>query len=111
MKDSWINHNTDKLLLFILVLLAGFMVLHMVHHSADHDAITWAENSFSTVLGALILILTGRIARADNQTANGMPSAPGYAPGASPASIAAPSHSSSSAQPTGASEKAPFQSS
>jgi hypothetical protein len=52
MKDNWINHNTDKLLLFVLVLLAGVLVMHMVHHGADKDALTWAENSFSTVLGA-----------------------------------------------------------
>ena len=75
MTDTWINHNTDKLLLFSLVLLAGFLILHIIHHGGDASTLDWAENEFSTVLGALILILTGRIARSDGQTANGIPPA------------------------------------
>lgn len=43
------------------------MILHLVNKGTNQDIITWAENSFSTALGALILILTGRIARADVQ--------------------------------------------
>ena len=66
MRDSWLNHNTDKLLLYSLVLLTGFMILHMIHHDhIDQQALAWGENAFSTVLGALILILTGRVQRAD----------------------------------------------
>lgn len=77
MRDNWFNHSTDKLLLFILVVLGGLLILHIMHHdSGDMQAVTWAENSFSTVLGALILILTGRIARSDGQTANGLPPTP-----------------------------------
>jgi hypothetical protein len=76
MRDTWINHNTDKLMLFILLILSGGMVMHIVHHDAgDMQAMTWAESAFSTVLGALILILTGRIARTDGQTASGVPPA------------------------------------
>jgi len=59
-KMIWTD-QIDKILLFLLVVLTGVMVLHMVHHVADMEALTWAENAFSTVLGALILILTGRI--------------------------------------------------
>lgn len=74
MNDSWINHNTDKLLLFVLVILGGIMVMHITHHDAgDMQAMTWAEGAFSTTLGALILILTGRVQRSDGQTANGLP--------------------------------------
>jgi hypothetical protein len=103
MKDSWINHNTDKLLLFVLVLASGMLVMHMVHHQVDKDALTWAENSFSTVLGALILILTGRIQRADNQTANGAPPAPGYAPPPAVQSPAPPATAAAPAAPASAS--------
>jgi len=36
--------------------------MHIVHHDPnDMQAMTWAEGAFSTILGALILILTGRI--------------------------------------------------
>lgn len=73
MKDNWWNHNTDKVLLFVLVLIMCYMVMHIIHHDNSGPALEWAENSFSTVLGALILILTGRVQRADGQTANGAP--------------------------------------
>ena len=74
MQDNFLNHNFDKLLLFVLTLATGYIVLHIVHHqNLDQSAMAWAENAFSTVLGALILILTGRIQRADGQTASGTP--------------------------------------
>jgi hypothetical protein len=74
MRDNWINHNTDKLMLFILLLLGAYMVMHIVHHDqGDMQALTWAEGSFSTVLGALILILTGRIQSAHPPDGNGQP--------------------------------------
>lgn len=77
MKDNWINHNTDKLLLFILTCLLGAMILHILHHgSADGPLLAWAENSFSTVLGALILILTGRINRAAAEAPPSLTAAP-----------------------------------
>lgn len=67
MKDNWATHNTDKMLLFIALILAGYLVMHIIHHDAgDMQAMTWAEGAFSTILGALILILTGRVQRADN---------------------------------------------
>ena len=66
MKDSWINHNTDKLLLYSLVLFSGVFMIHVIHHGpADQGLLSWLENAFSTILGALILILTGRVNRAD----------------------------------------------
>lgn len=74
MKDNWLNHNTDKILLFILTVLLGLMIIHVIHHGASDDKLlAWAENTFDTVLGALIMVLTGRIARSDGQTANGLP--------------------------------------
>lgn len=79
MKDTWWSHNTDKLLLYTLVCLGATIVLHMVHHG-DAMGIEWAEHSFDVVLGALILILTGRNARADGQTSNGAPPTPSYPP-------------------------------
>lgn len=78
MRDNWWNHNTDKVMLFVLVVLLAFITIHIAHHDAqDMQAVTWAEGAFSTVLGALILILTGRVNRSDGQTANGLsPSSP-----------------------------------
>lgn len=59
MKD-WLLQNTDKLLLFVLVLLGGAMMVHILHHgAADNTLMNWLENAFMTVLGALILLLTG----------------------------------------------------
>lgn len=77
MKDSWLNHNTDKVMLFLLTLILVAVTVHVVHHDAgDMQAFAWASGAFSTVLGALVMILTGRIQRADNQTANGQPPTP-----------------------------------
>jgi len=77
MKDNWFNHNTDKLLLYSLVILGGVFMMHVIHHGgSDAQLLTWLENAFSTVLGALILILTGRIARAGNGSTNGTPPPP-----------------------------------
>lgn len=87
MKDTWRAHNTDKLLLFILVLVLLGVTVHIAHHDpGDMEAVTWSEGSFSTVLGALILILTGRVSRADGQPANGVTphSAPVTPPAVSP---------------------------
>jgi hypothetical protein len=61
MRENWWNRNTDKLLLYSLVLLGGLFLIHILHHgTTDEKLMSWLENSFSTVLGALILILTGR---------------------------------------------------
>lgn len=77
MKDNWFNHNTDKLLLSVLVVLLIVLNVHLAHHDGTNmQTITWAHDAFNTVLGALILILTGRINRADRadgQTTNGIP--------------------------------------
>ena len=68
MKDTWLNHNTDKLLLYSLVLLAGIFMIHVIHDGGDKSIVDWLENAFSTVLGALILILTGRVQRANGDS-------------------------------------------
>lgn len=63
--DNFLNHNFDKILLFISLVMAGFMVLHMVHRNTnDLQSIAWSQSVFSTILGALVLMLTGRIQRA-----------------------------------------------
>jgi hypothetical protein len=72
-KDTWLNHNTDKILLFLLVLLGdGLVVFFVLKGIHDHDIIIWALTSASNILGAIIMMLTGRINRADGQTANGV---------------------------------------
>jgi fumarate reductase subunit D len=74
MKESWLTHNTDKLLLFLLTILLLFFAGHILHHDSDNmQAFEFITGAFSTVLGALVMILTGRISRADNQTGNGQP--------------------------------------
>ena len=76
MKDSWINHNTDKVMLFILVIGFAALVDHILdRHSGDMQALAIASGAFTTCLGALVMILTGRVQRADGQTANGLPPA------------------------------------
>lgn len=76
MKDTWLTHNTDKLLLFLLIICFGSLILHILHHGSDANTLSWAENEFSGVVGAFILILTGRTNRADGQTGNGLPTPP-----------------------------------
>ena len=77
LKDTWLNHNTDKILLFALTIILVGVTVHVIHHDGgDKQAFGWASEAFSTVLGALVMILTGRIQRADNQTANGQPPTP-----------------------------------
>lgn len=73
MKESWWSHNTDKLLLFTLVILLGGFNLFIFFHGANEKMLDWSQDTINTVLGALLLILTGRVARADGQTANGLP--------------------------------------
>ena len=65
--------SSHKLMLFILLLMGAALVMHIVHHDVgDMQAMTWAEGSFSTILGALILMLTGRIARAEPPAPTGL---------------------------------------
>jgi hypothetical protein len=68
MKESWWSHNSDKMILLVLVLILWFstttMAVHIFHHDTDSMEaiafISFMTGSVSTVLGALILILTGR---------------------------------------------------
>jgi hypothetical protein len=79
MQDSWWNHNTDKLILFFLVMVLWFSTMwgaiHIFHHDVDSMEaiafISFMTGSVSTVLGALVMIMTGRANRADGQTGNG----------------------------------------
>ena len=82
MKDNFVNHNFDKILLFLLVVAFAVMIDHILdYHSGDMQALAIVSGAFSTVLGALVMILTGRVNRADGQTANGQPpAAPAPAP-------------------------------
>jgi hypothetical protein len=81
-KDSWWNHNTDKVLLALIWLISDALVVYFVRIKIlDHDIIIWALTSASNVLGAIVMILTGRANRADGQTGNGLP------PSSSPTSL------------------------
>lgn len=62
---SWLWHNTDKLILLLLILIGKAMVLYLVTHHMDASVVNWAQNSYDTILGALIMVLTGRITRAN----------------------------------------------
>lgn len=73
MKESWWSHNTDKILLYSLVLVLTGFNLFIFFHGANEKMLDWSQETINTVLGALLLILTGRVARADGQTANGLP--------------------------------------
>lgn len=83
-KDSWFNHNTDKLILLILTVLlwtsclstAIWILRHMSDNMEAIAFIAFMTGTVSTVLGALVMILTGRSNRADGQTSNGTPPTP-----------------------------------
>jgi len=83
-KDNWWNHNTDKMLLLFLVLIFWFTTLWMAYlifrYYTDNMVavafVSFLTGSVSTVLGALVMMLTGRSNRVDGQTANGVVTAP-----------------------------------
>jgi hypothetical protein len=74
-KDTWWNHNTDKMVLLFLIIMLWtstiFAAMHIFHHDFDSMAavafIAFMTGSVSTVLGGLMLIMNGRIQRADQQ--------------------------------------------
>lgn len=76
MKESWLSHNTDKLLLYSLVAMFVGLILYSFAHGGSEKLLDWEQDTCATILGALLLILTGRVARADGQTANGLPPTP-----------------------------------
>jgi hypothetical protein len=91
MQDTWWNHNTDKVLLLFLVILFWFTTLAMAYlifryYSDNMIAVAFVSfltGSVSTVLGALVMMLTGRANRADGQSGNGViaiPATPNEAP-------------------------------
>lgn len=88
MQDSWWNHNTDKMILLLLVFMLWgstlWTALHIFHHDTDSMEaiafISFMTGSVSTVLGALVMIMTGRAQRADGQTGNGVPPTPANPP-------------------------------
>lgn len=59
--DSWFAHNTDRLLLLLILIIGDALVVFFVLKGIkDHDIIIWALTSASNILGALLMILTGR---------------------------------------------------
>jgi hypothetical protein len=73
MRETWLAHNTDKMVILFLVVMLWFSTLwaalHIFHHDIDNMAalafISFMTGAVSTVLGALVMIMTGRIQRAD----------------------------------------------
>ena len=84
MKDSWWNHNTDKVLLLFLVVMfwvttikiALYIFFHLTDSMVAVAFISFMTGSVTTVLGAFVMMLTGRANRADGQTGNGRPPSP-----------------------------------
>jgi ABC-type iron transport system FetAB permease component len=69
MQENWWSHNTDKLILLFLVVMLWFSciaaAIHIFHHDVDSMMaiafISFMTGSVSTVLGALVMIMTGRV--------------------------------------------------
>lgn len=57
---NWFRSNLDKLILMGLVAIFATFTLHLVHHGADKEMISWGREEVGTVLGSLIMVLTGR---------------------------------------------------
>lgn len=60
---EFLQHNFDKFLL--LVLLHGMLVL-LVTNLGNPVMIDWLKGEVGTVLGALLILITGRAMRADS---------------------------------------------
>ena len=54
----WSNFNVILLLVDFIGLLS--FTLHLVHDAMDRDIISWGKEECASVLGALLLALTGR---------------------------------------------------
>ncbi len=83
MKDTFWNHNFDKIMLIFLVLVLWFTciwaAIHIFHHDIDNMGavafITFLTGSVSTVLGGLMLALRGQPTTI-NGSANNEPANP-----------------------------------
>lgn len=51
---QFLQAKFDNISLFIAMLLLAWMIVHFVHHTDNPTALTWAEQTFTTVLGAYI---------------------------------------------------------
>ncbi len=61
--SQWCRANAGLLVLFsLVVLMLGFM-LHVSHDKADAGMLSWGREQTSLVLGALLGLITGRMAR------------------------------------------------
>jgi hypothetical protein len=51
---DFLKAKFDNICLFLAMMLLSGMILHLVHHQDNPSALTWAEQTFTTVLGAYI---------------------------------------------------------
>lgn len=67
----------DKILLSSLLILAGMWVLHVQHDPSDSRGVEQAWGVLTTILGALITTITGRLfAGRKSDNGNGQPAKP-----------------------------------
>ena len=72
--------QSDKLLLFLAWILSGVLVIFL--RSETHkDILLWAIGGSSSILGALLLLITGRAGQS-RQTDSALPPEPDLDPGA-----------------------------
>jgi hypothetical protein len=77
---TFVQAKFDNISLFVAMSLLAWMIVHFVHHNDNTTALTWAEQTFTTVLGAYIgLTQAARIAwnnKPTNGGTNGTPVIP-----------------------------------
>jgi len=58
---EFLKGQFDKLLLSSLIVLAGFFVLHLIHHGTDRELVNQGMTLLASLLGSLITLITGRL--------------------------------------------------
>ena len=51
---EFLKSKFDNMSLFVALMMMSGMIIHFIHHSADVQALAWAETTFTTILGAYI---------------------------------------------------------
>lgn len=51
---DFLKAKFDNISLFVAMGLLAGMIMHLVHHDSASASLTWAEQTFTTVLGAYI---------------------------------------------------------
>lgn len=62
---EFLMRQTDKFILFALIIFFTFVALHIVHDVKDAATVNWSLTMVSGVVGSLLTLITGAISKAN----------------------------------------------